>query len=113
MRLLFLILLVAILATTPTAITAAVAGNAAHSGSIVANVLSAPADDDDSVVAAADCCDGDVKPWHGAPHCPLDCGITLSGVEAAIFDYGRERRFAIALTAASVSPSGLFRPPIS
>ncbi|KKO04633.1 hypothetical protein LCGC14_0084610 [marine sediment metagenome] len=113
MRLLFLILLVTILAATPKGIAVTVAGNAAHGGSIVANVSSATTDDGDGVAAAADCCDNEIRAWHGAPHCPLDCGATLSAITAVIPDDGRERLFVIAFSAASGSRTGLFRPPIS
>jgi len=104
---------VTILAATPQGIAVAAAGNVAHGGSIVANVLSATADYGDGIAAAADCCDDDIKAWHGTPHCPLDCGVILSGIVAAIPDDGRERLFVVALSAASASRTGLFRPPIS
>lgn len=113
MRLLLLILLVTILAATPEGIAVAATGNAAHGVSIVANVSSATAEDGNVVAAAVDCCDNDIRAWHRAPHCPLDCGITLSAIAAAIPDDGQERLFATAVSAASGCRTGLFRPPIS
>lgn len=113
MRLLLLVLLVTILAVTHNGMAFEVPP-IAHNGPIRADISPATPDDDRAVSLASNCCDEEIAAEPSlASHCPLDCGMVLSGGSAPVPENDEAWLTALLSPVMSENHAGLFRPPIS